>query len=357
MIHQKKPHKFSIGMMGLAMLLLILIIGLIVWLKPKNNPENPPQTSASFIQPPTENAPKLSNTVEPQAPNLSSMPPSLQGTQVDGEIIIDEDKNLVVTAGLRQLFDYFLTAQGEEPLTTIYQRIQQYIKQRTPEPANSQVMRLYQNYIEYLHAMSLIEKKYQINWANGQNIQMDLPKIAARQQEIQQLRQQHFDSNTIQAFFGDEDALLSYNLTLLQIQQNPNLSSHEQQQMAEQAKEVYLSSITDPNLKNQLSYQANIEKLLQKTEQMKLQGASIEEINAMRRQYVNEDAVQRLAQLDEQEMAFDQRFKLYQQQRDTILQNHSDHQQAQQDIQMLQQQMFNETEIKRLTGYEALHNQ
>src|SRR5699024_12676634 len=39
--------------------------------------------------------------------SLENLPRSLQGSEVDGEIIIDENKQLVVTEVLRRLFDYF----------------------------------------------------------------------------------------------------------------------------------------------------------------------------------------------------------------------------------------------------------
>ena len=102
----------------------------------------------------TNTSPITANT----APLPTSLPKSLQGTQVDGEIIIDENKQLVVTAGLRRLFDYFLSAQGEEPLTQIEQRVIAYIREHTPEPAASQAVNIFQNYLTYLTAVSQLDK-------------------------------------------------------------------------------------------------------------------------------------------------------------------------------------------------------
>ena len=40
---------------------------------------------------------------------LTSMPASLDGTDVDGELAADAQGNLVITVGVRRVFDYFLS--------------------------------------------------------------------------------------------------------------------------------------------------------------------------------------------------------------------------------------------------------
>ena len=118
----------------LASGIIALLIACILWLKPKdavktanNLQHDAASTMPSGILPSNQtitlaNASSVSANANPLPTSLAtSLPKSLQGTQVDGEIIIDENKQLVVTAGLRRLFDYFLSAQGEEPLSQIEQ--------------------------------------------------------------------------------------------------------------------------------------------------------------------------------------------------------------------------------------------
>jgi hypothetical protein len=100
----------------LASVIIALLIACILWLKPKDavKTANNLQHDAASTMPsgilPSNQTITLANASSVSAnanASPTSLPKSLQGTQVDGEIIIDENKQLVVTAGLRRLFDYF----------------------------------------------------------------------------------------------------------------------------------------------------------------------------------------------------------------------------------------------------------
>ena len=179
----------------LASGIIALLIACILWLKPKDavKTANLLQHDAASTIPsgglPSNQTVTLANasSVTANTAHLpTSLPKSLQGTQVDGEIIIDENKQLVVTAGLRRLFDYFLSAQGEEPLTQIEQRVIAYIREHTPEPAASQAVQIFQNYLTYLTAVSQLDKpKAQPN----PNVSaLDLSAIKNQLRAVQQLQ-------------------------------------------------------------------------------------------------------------------------------------------------------------------------
>ena len=70
----------------------------------------------------------------------------------------------------------------------------------------------------------------------------------------------------------------------------------------------------------------------------------------MRRQYIGEEAVQRLTELDRTEAAFEQRVIDFNRERQQILAQQGNTPQAQQAIQYLQQQRFSETEQLRLNA-------
>jgi len=337
----------------LASGIIALLIACILWLKPKDAvkianplPQDAASTSPSSGLPShqilTNTSPITANT----APLPTSLPKSLQGTQVDGEIIIDENKQLVVTAGLRRLFDYFLSTQGEESLAQIKQRVIDYIRSHTPEPAAGQAIAIFEQYLNYLQAVSNLDK--QLGQKEPTTSGLDLGAIKSQLQAVKQLQSQYFDAKTREAFFGDEQALNDYNMTVVEANQNAQLSNDQRQAIIDKAQTAYIASVKDPNLQTKLTQQRNIDKLLAQTQQMQQQGATQSQINAMRSQYVSPEAVKRLEQLDQSEAQFAQRVATYQTQSNQILSKLGNVPQAQQQIVALQQTMFTPEERLRL---------
>ena len=112
----------------------------------------------------------------------------MQGTDVDGEIIIDENKQLVITEGLRRLFDYFLSALGEEDEAVIYARVESYIRSHTPEPAASQAVTIFDQYVAYLKAIPAIESRYgNLQLQATKNGELDLNVVTQQQQDVAKL--------------------------------------------------------------------------------------------------------------------------------------------------------------------------
>lgn len=111
----------------------------------------------------------------------------------------------------------------------------------------------------------------------------------------------------------------------------------------------------DTVTKTNIEQQANISTLITRTEQMKAKGATAEELYKMRRELVGAPAAARLAQVDQEDASFDQRFTQYQTQKQLLLSQNSDNAQTQ--IEQIEQQLFDESERKRLTGYAALQQQ
>ena len=345
--------------------IIAIVIAVILWFKPSDNKKATEMLSSSKNNA-TENSQidnsQLinSNGVAANQGNtsfktgLENLPRSLQDTDVDGEIIIDENKQLVVTEGLRRLFDYFLSALGEEDEAVIYARVDSYIRSHTPEPAASQAVAIFEQYIAYLKAIPEIEKKYgtlQLQATQGGTL--DLSVVAQQKQDLAALRQQHFDKETILAFFGAQDEYDDYSMEMVKINQNQQLSDSQK----EAAKQDYISRMPDNSTKANLTQQANLNELMTRTEQMQAKGATAEELYNMRRELVGAPAAARLAQVDQADADFDQRFKQYQAQKQQLLKQNTNQGQAQAQINQIEQQLFNEAERKRLTGYAALQQQ
>lgn len=360
-------HNRRVPFLPVIIAVIVVLVGAIIWwFKPNNNSnaysqeqstalDN--QTSASFTD--EANVNNGIDTLSKQSSSqfttgLENLPRSLQGTDVDGEIIIDENKQLVVTEGLRRLFDYFLSALGEEEEAVIYARVESYIRSHTPEPAASQAVTIFEQYVAYLKAIPTIENRYgNLQLQATKTGELDLNVVAQQKQDVAKLRQQHFDKETIKAFFGAEDEYDDYSLAMVKINQDKQLSDAQK----EAARQDYISRMPDNAIKTNIAQQANLNELITRTEQMQAKGATAEELYNMRRELVGAPAAARLAQVDQQDADFDQRFKQYQTQKQQLLSQNADKVQAQTQINQIEQQLFNETERKRLAGYAALQKQ
>ena len=344
--------------------IIIVTAVIILWFKPNQSNMMPSQTLSTVDSDISSTMVKLSDNNNETAlstnnndrfiTGLENLPRSLQGTDVDGEIIIDENKQLVVTEGLRRLFDYFLSALGEEDEATIFARVESYIRSFVPEPAASQAIVIFNKYVGYLKAIPEIEKRFgNLQLQATQNGELDLNMVAQQKQDVAKLRQQYFDTQTITAFFGAEDEYDDYSIAMININQN-KLMSDEQKAAAQQD---YVSRMPDNMTKVNIEQQANLNALMSRTEQMKAQGATPEALYNMRRELVGAAAAGRLAQLDKEGANFDQRFTQYQTQKQQLLSQNTNSTQTRVQIEQLEQQLFSDTERKRLAGYAAMQQQ
>jgi len=351
---------------AIVAVIIVFVIAVIVWFKPSDNKNKATEMLSSSQNNTAENSQiddaqlgSRDGVISNQGhtifkTGLENLPRSLQDTDVDGEIIIGENKRLVVTEGLRRLFDYFLSALGEEDEATIYARVESYIRSHTPEPAATQAVTIFDQYIAYLKAMTDIEKKFgNLQLQVTQAGELDLNVVAQQKQDVSKLRQQHFDKATIVAFFGAADEYDDYSIEMIRINQNQQLSDSQKQA----ATQDYISRMPDNSTKANLTQQANLNELITRAEQMKAKGATAEELYSMRQELVGAPAAARLAQVDQEDANFDQRFKQYQAQKQQLLSQATDKGPVQAQINQLERQLFNDSERKRLTGYAALQQQ
>ena len=346
----------------IALLLLTILTGLIWWLKPKSAsiPVNDADNSSTALSTSLTNTTDTANdsnqitnsdTLSRFTTGLEQLPNSLKGTDVDGGIIVDENRQLVVTEGLRRLFDYFLSAMGEEDEATIIARVDTYIRNHTPEPAASSAIQIFRQYVSYLKGLDDLQANYgSLQMQTSQAGKLDLSLIAQRRQDVNRLRQQLFDQQTIEAFFAGEDAYEDYSVAMVSIEQDTGLN--EAQKKAR--REDYISRLPDGDIKQNFQQQANFGELTQRTEEMKAKGASAEELFAMRRGLVGEAAASRLAEVDTKEADFDNRFNQCQAKRQALISSAGNEAGAHAQIEQLERSQFNEDERRRLTGYAQL---
>ncbi len=274
-------------------------------------------------------------------PASPPMPSSFRGTEVDGQFQLDASGNLIVGIEVRRIFDYFLSAFGEESLKNSLSRLQTYIEQQLQEPARRQVLELLSQYLDYKRQLIQLEK--------------DLPQMASldalrqREQAVQDLRARLFSQEAHQAFFGQEEAYNQFNLERLALRQNPSLSETEKAAALDR-----LRASLPEEMQEWLAPQLQSE-LRQQTVALQAQGASAEQIRQVRLQLVGAEATERLEALDQRREQWQRRLAEFQREKAAIEANDglskTDRQNA---IQRLAEQRFDERERLRLEAAEQL---
>ena len=271
----------------------------------------------------------------PASTHATPLPASFSGTQVDGEFQLDEHGNLRITRDIVQIFDYFLSAIGEETLAQSIERLQAHIRSQLPAPAEAQALALLEQYLDYKRQLVLLER--------------DLPQLPSldalkqREMAVQALRARLFSSEVHHAFFAADESYNLFTLERLAIQRDDSLDANAKGAALDRLREGLseeLQASVLPQLHTELRSQ---------TSALQAAGGSPEQLQALRQQLVGNQAANRLLALDQQRQNWKQRLQRFQQEKSAI-ENHpgltsADKQAA---IQRLAQEQFDERERLRL---------
>lgn len=233
----------------------------------------------------------------PHTARPKSLPNSLAGTRVDGSFHLDAAGNLLVSEDIRRIFDYFLSAQGEEPLASSVQRLRGYITEQLDAPAESQALALLDQYLDYKRQLMQLERDLPLL--------ADLSALRQREAAVQALRARIFSTEAHQAFFANEEAYNAFTLQRLAIQRDSTLDPAAKAAAIDQ-----LRSNLPEELQAAVANQLQAE-LRAQVSALQASGAGPEQIRQLRQQLVGAEATTRLENLDQQRLQWQQRLQVY----------------------------------------------
>lgn len=331
---------------GLLLISAVAVVALVLWTRPDADATTMPGASPAA-------AGLAGDAAAVAAPasfttGLEALPRSLRDTEVDGELEVDAQGHLKITRGVRNLFDYFLSARGEESPDTLLKRMRAYLRHKLPAMAASEAGRILDGYLAYQQGLATLSGVPQPG--NGR---IDIAAMRQQKQQVQALRLQYLAPDVIAAFFGDEDAYDDYTLARLDILQNSQLTPQARaQQLA--AAEAQLPD----TLRESIKVTTRVQNLEALTQDWQKRGGTPAELRQIREQLVGVEATGRLEALDQQRAAWDQRMNAWYGERAALLGNRSlgeSDRQAQLDT--LRAQRFTAEERQRVESLEHLHDQ
>ncbi|WP_165666243.1 lipase secretion chaperone [Metapseudomonas otitidis] len=292
----------------LLLIPLLFAGGLAMFLDRSEQQEPPatrslPPASPLPLQPAKAASPAPS--VTPTLPNaIAPLPPSFAGTEVDGNLRVDAAGNLMIEEGIRLLFDYFLSAMGEEPLPITVKRLRDYITSQLQEPARQQALTLLEQYLDYKLQLVSLERDLPR--------QSDLASLRQREDAVSALRARIFSPEAHRAFFGQEEAYNRFTLDRLAIRHDANLDDAAKAAAVDQLRQSLPEDLQD-TLLPQLQAELRTE-----TSRLRAEGASAADIRRMRQQLVGAEATQRLEELDGRRQGWNRRIAAFQEEKRRI---------------------------------------
>lgn len=236
--------------------------------------------------------------------DFGTKPPSLEGTQIDGALTLDAAGHFVPTREALDLFNYFLTATGEEPLPALYDRIVHEIETRLPAAAANEAIAFFENYLEYLERVRGLHEAGQIPWQSYETSRATL----------QNLRSEIFGADLASTLFQEQDLTAQIGIEQYLAANDPNLSATARQAKLAQLEAKLPTEIREARAKSRAALDAHYE-----VSALRESGASEAEIHTLRSERFGTEAADRLAKLDAERATWNARLEKYRAERDTIV--------------------------------------
>lgn len=232
-----------------------------------------------------------------------SMPPlprdeRVSDIEVDGSVQVDMNGNLVLDPSLRRFLDFYIGLTGDEVhAKALKQRLVAEMRQRgISAQVQLEVLEILDNYLAYRGASEALAVR-----RNG-----SVEDLQAVLDELQDLRRKHLGPDVAEGFFGAEEARLRLMLDRQRILADESLSGHERDQALAQVDQLLPEFSVQARRRSEAVVSTSL-----RVSEMREQGASEEEVRAVRLEAYGPEATQRLSQLDEQRAQWQSRVAEY----------------------------------------------
>lgn len=218
---------------------------------------------------------------------LKDLPASISDTQMDGWIGWTDDGRLEVSGDTVRLVEYFFTTLGEETYEQIQARLRHLIN-ALPENVRAEARDLLDRYLEYRQKRA--ELPLQAASGGPENIE----QLRTTFTQISQLRKEVFGENLSDTLFGDNERYTQYSLDVMAFTEQ-NIDMPE----IDKIKYVRARAESLPEEYRQPVMQALEQReMMARIEHVKREGGDAEQIMAIRREFLGENAAQALADFD-----------------------------------------------------------
>lgn len=315
---------------GLGVIAIILLAGGMLAIWPAAEPAEPP---LAVIGPVTPSTPFVRSMLDTRPDGDLSAVRAGGAPDATGPLAYGE---------LKRLFDYYLSAVGEQSIATITLQIRNELDRKLPPAQVPKAQRLLGLYIEFKRELVRLESQPHLV-GNG------LQAIRGRFLAMQEVRARYFSADETQGMFGFEDAYDLDAISRLEVSQNPALSAEQKKQQL-----AALDAVLPEQLRTEREATNMVVRLEQQAQALRAKGGSEDDVYRMRAKELDPEAAARLAEVDREEAAWKGRIARYLEQRNALLQSQANASASERETSLvqLQQSAFSDAERPRLKAYE-----
>jgi len=280
---------------------LLLILGIIIGLRGQKT-KQAQATSAAAVETDGNWAvrPDAPSSFRAETPSSASpenaLPPhpSLEGTDVNGGIRVDEQGRMALHRDVRRLFDYYLSLRGRVPNENIRALLRQHLEASQPGSVVKEALALYDRYGALIDA----ETKYAEEWTERDLTASE--QVASVLEERHKLRREYLGEALSEAFYQDQEQYEAFQLERMKISTNLNLGEEEKKAALEAAES--LLSPQQRAIRKQTFAWLDIKQIArQPIESLDAEGA-----DAIRQRF-GDDALDRLAAVEQERQRWEQK--------------------------------------------------
>ncbi len=273
------------------------------------------------------------------------IPRALEGTTVDGELVVGLDGHFRPTAAAIRMFRHFMTANGEWSRDQVLSRIESEIDARLVPPASSEARAFLDQYFRYLDASRRLDPAG-----------LDPRDFAERLARARDVQREVFGAALAEELFGAENDLAE--AALARLVSRLDAAQAGETRTAREGDRATPSEI-DARLPREVREireraAAPIESA-EHVESLRRSGADPEEVRAERVRRFGADAAARLDELDQRRAEWDARVAAYRVARDAVL-AHSGLDAAQRDaaVERVREERFSGDEVRHVAELDRL---
>lgn len=271
-----------------------------------------------------------------------------EDSQVDGDLKVDAGNNLVLDLGVRDYFDYFLSAADRVGVDRATQLLLEDAGSRLDEPAFGQLQQLLGDYLDYRRARVVLMDRAYLPPQDPQVLR-DMLRQQARQ--LASLRRQYLDEEVVDAFFGTEEAYSRFILGTLDVQLRSDLDPDARLQALDALREQLPPEARETGRRHgrALGLQAEIDRLLRS-------GVSEEQMRGFLLMHYDKPAVERMLAEQREERDWRSRYGDYRRQLAALSREPLDSSEIAARATDLRRRMFSGEELLRVEHYDEFAN-
>lgn len=242
---------------------------------------------------------KIYNEASNTVAFLPEKPISIRDINHDVVLKTTAAGDLIVGKEVKELFEFYLSAIGEESLEQTLYRIQHELAEQLAQPALDQAKSLLKRYVDYKIELITLEIEVNSEISNGLS---EVDRIRMQKTQLTELRNQYFNQSEYEPFFQQEETYDTYMLDHLVISQNNNLTDAERKQQLAILEHSLPQEIKDT--RNRVSQHSN---LYESANALRKKGATEEEIYQLRANALGDGPALAMAKLDANRAQWQQR--------------------------------------------------